>query len=161
MRRLGVDVGGTFTDAVLVDGDRLVTAKAPSTPDDQSRGVLAAVRAALEMRDAHDEINAYLENLTDTRFATGVGIHFGTAVVGEIGHAAKKQFTAIGDTINLASRVESATKTYETDLLVTECVLRHVADRVRLGRSFVAELKGKSGRYSLHEVLGLAGDGAK
>jgi N-methylhydantoinase A len=44
---LGVDVGGTFTDAVLVDGGRLITAKAPTTPDDQSRGVLDAVRAAL------------------------------------------------------------------------------------------------------------------
>src|SRR4051794_1532353 len=45
---LGVDVGGTFTDAVLVDGGRLITAKAPTTPADQSLGVLAAVRAALE-----------------------------------------------------------------------------------------------------------------
>ena len=44
---LGVDVGGTFTDAVLVSGGRVVTAKAPTTPDDQSRGVLAAVRAVL------------------------------------------------------------------------------------------------------------------
>ena len=40
---LGVDVGGTFTDAVLVDGGRRATAKAPTTPDDQSRGVMAAV----------------------------------------------------------------------------------------------------------------------
>jgi N-methylhydantoinase A len=45
---LGVDVGGTFTDAVLLDGDRVVTAKAPTTPDDQSRGVLAAIEAALD-----------------------------------------------------------------------------------------------------------------
>jgi N-methylhydantoinase A len=45
---LGVDVGGTFTDAVLVVGDRLHTAKAPSTPRDQSEGVMDAVRAALE-----------------------------------------------------------------------------------------------------------------
>jgi N-methylhydantoinase A/oxoprolinase/acetone carboxylase beta subunit len=45
---LGVDVGGTFTDAVLVDGGRLITAKAPTTPWDQSRGVLDAVRAALQ-----------------------------------------------------------------------------------------------------------------
>ncbi|MEK6328332.1 MAG: hydantoinase/oxoprolinase family protein, partial [Actinomycetota bacterium] len=44
---LGVDVGGTFTDAVLFDGRALHTAKAPTTPDDQSRGVLAAVEAAL------------------------------------------------------------------------------------------------------------------
>jgi len=45
---LGVDVGGTFTDAVLADGGRIVTAKAPSTPADQSEGVLHAVREALE-----------------------------------------------------------------------------------------------------------------
>jgi N-methylhydantoinase A len=44
---LGVDVGGTFTDAVLFDGERLHTAKVPSTPQDQSEGVMAAVDAAL------------------------------------------------------------------------------------------------------------------
>src|SRR3954468_13009257 len=49
---LGVDVGGTFTDAALIDGDRLVTAKAPSTPGDQSEGVIAAVTAALERAGA-------------------------------------------------------------------------------------------------------------
>jgi N-methylhydantoinase A/oxoprolinase/acetone carboxylase beta subunit len=49
---LGVDVGGTFTDAVLVAGERLHTAKAPSTPRDQSEGVMDAVRAALEAAGA-------------------------------------------------------------------------------------------------------------
>ena len=44
---LGVDVGGTFTDAALLDGDALHTAKVPSTPDDQSRGVIAAVEEVL------------------------------------------------------------------------------------------------------------------
>ena len=46
---LGVDVGGTFTDAVLAFGGRVVTAKAPSTPKDQSEGVMAAVQ---EVRDS-------------------------------------------------------------------------------------------------------------
>ena len=45
---LGVDVGGTFTDAVLAANGRLFTAKAPTTPDDQSRGVIAAIAAVLE-----------------------------------------------------------------------------------------------------------------
>jgi N-methylhydantoinase A len=49
---LGVDVGGTFTDAALLDGERMVTAKAPSTPRDQSEGVIAAVEAALERAGA-------------------------------------------------------------------------------------------------------------
>src|SRR4051812_27380619 len=51
---LGVDVGGTFTDAVLVDDGRLITAKAPTTPADQSRGVLDAVRAALHAAGDRD-----------------------------------------------------------------------------------------------------------
>ncbi|MDX6682032.1 MAG: N-methylhydantoinase [Solirubrobacteraceae bacterium] len=49
---LGVDVGGTFTDAVLATGGRLVTAKSPTTPADQSEGVMAAVAEALERADA-------------------------------------------------------------------------------------------------------------
>ena len=49
---LGVDVGGTFTDAVLATGGRLVTAKSPTTPHDQSEGVIAAVDAALERAGA-------------------------------------------------------------------------------------------------------------
>jgi N-methylhydantoinase A len=49
---LGVDVGGTFTDAVVAVDGRLVTAKAPTTPHDQSEGVLAAVGAALERAGA-------------------------------------------------------------------------------------------------------------
>ncbi len=49
---LGVDVGGTFTDAVLFDGRSLHTAKTPTTPDDQSRGVLAAIEAALDRAGA-------------------------------------------------------------------------------------------------------------
>jgi N-methylhydantoinase A len=49
---LGVDVGGTFTDAVLAADGRLITAKAPTTPEDQSEGVLAAVRAVLKRAGA-------------------------------------------------------------------------------------------------------------
>ena len=62
---LGVDVGGTFTDAVIFDGHALHTAKAPTTPDDQSRGVLAAVDAALERAGATaDRIEAFAHGMT-------------------------------------------------------------------------------------------------
>src|SRR5919204_3114804 len=52
---LGVDVGGTFTDAALLTPHGLITAKAPSTPDDQSEGVLEAVHAALDAAGARPE----------------------------------------------------------------------------------------------------------
>ena len=62
---LGVDVGGTFTDAVLAVDGRLVTAKAPTTPGDQSEGVIAAVDAALE-RAGHsgDRVERFAHGMT-------------------------------------------------------------------------------------------------
>jgi N-methylhydantoinase A len=62
---LGVDVGGTFTDAVLYDGHALHTAKSATTPDDQSRGVLAAVEEALRRADASPEqVQAFAHGMT-------------------------------------------------------------------------------------------------
>src|SRR5579875_3249374 len=62
---LGVDVGGTFTDAVVAFDGRLVTAKAPTTPADQSEGVIAAVQAALTRAGARsDEIDTFAHGMT-------------------------------------------------------------------------------------------------
>ena len=64
---LGVDVGGTFTDAVLYDGRSLYSAKAPTTPDDQSAGVLAAIAAALERAGVGGERGDRLRARNDRR----------------------------------------------------------------------------------------------
>jgi N-methylhydantoinase A len=62
---LGVDVGGTFTDAVLALDGRLITAKAPTTPDDQSEGVMAAVGAALARAGANaDQVKEFSHGMT-------------------------------------------------------------------------------------------------
>jgi N-methylhydantoinase A len=62
---LGVDVGGTFTDAALIADGRLVTAKAPSTPGDQSEGVIAAVDAALEKAGASaGDVERFVHGMT-------------------------------------------------------------------------------------------------
>jgi N-methylhydantoinase A len=62
---LGVDVGGTFTDAVLFDGERLHTAKLPTTPEDQSRAVIAAVEAVIEQAGAAAaDIEAFAHGMT-------------------------------------------------------------------------------------------------
>ncbi len=64
---LGVDVGGTFTDVVLAVDGRLVTAKAPSTPEDQSEGVMTAVAAALERAGrSADEVEDFAHGMTVT-----------------------------------------------------------------------------------------------
>ena len=62
---LGVDVGGTFTDAVLLGADRLVTGKSPTTPDDQSEGVMNAVNEALEAAQAvPDDLERFIHGMT-------------------------------------------------------------------------------------------------
>src|SRR5436190_1317166 len=62
---LGVDVGGTFTDAALLDRDRLHTAKVPSTPDDQSRGVVAAVEEVLGRASAEtSQVEGFTHGMT-------------------------------------------------------------------------------------------------
>ena len=62
---LGVDVGGTFTDAALLTPDALVTAKAPTTPEDQSEGVLRAVGEALDRAGARPEqVERFVHGMT-------------------------------------------------------------------------------------------------
>ena len=62
---LGVDVGGTFTDAALLTPDGLVTAKSPTTPRDQSEGVLNAVTAALDAAGASaSDVSRFAHGMT-------------------------------------------------------------------------------------------------
>ncbi|MCD6725675.1 MAG: hypothetical protein LT070_00330, partial [Solirubrobacteraceae bacterium] len=78
---LGVDVGGTFTDAVLSVDGRLVTAKTPTTPGDQSRGVLEAVRAALDAAGARaQDVRALAHGMTVAADGLRAGDHARAAV---------------------------------------------------------------------------------
>src|SRR5215207_2997424 len=62
---LGVDVGGTFTDAALLTGDRLVTGKSPTTPGDQSEGVMEAVQEALSAAGAEPgDVERFVHGMT-------------------------------------------------------------------------------------------------
>jgi N-methylhydantoinase A len=62
---LGVDVGGTFTDAVLFDGEQLHTAKLPTTPADQSQAVIAAIKAVIELAGAGaEEVETFAHGMT-------------------------------------------------------------------------------------------------
>ena len=62
---LGVDVGGTFTDAVLLDGERMLTGKSPTTPEDQSEGVMNAVSEVLEAADASaGDVERFVHGMT-------------------------------------------------------------------------------------------------
>src|SRR5213078_1351372 len=84
----GVDVGGTFTDAVLVASGRLHTAKAPTTPADQSRGVMAAVEAVLASAGAAPaDVRGFAHGMTVATNALLEGRGARTALVATEGFA--------------------------------------------------------------------------
>lgn len=113
-----------------------------------------AVQAGLEMLDEMKKFNPYLEALFNRGLEMGVGIHYGEAVVGTIGAINNKKMTAIGDSVNFASRIESANKEAGTYLLISEALHAEVKEQFRFGKIARLSVKGKSGEYNLYEVVG-------
>ncbi|MGH9930679.1 MAG: adenylate/guanylate cyclase domain-containing protein, partial [Pyrinomonadaceae bacterium] len=78
-------------------------------PLDDPKHAENAIRCALEMTDTLDAFRKELGDIGG-QFDIGIGIHSGSAVVGLIGSDQRREYTAIGDTVNLASRIEGLTK---------------------------------------------------
>jgi adenylate cyclase len=124
--------------------------------DDPADAPLRAVRAGLGMLEAVEQLRAYLEAVYAMSFRIGVGIHSGEVVVGTVGGAGLRSVTAIGDAVNVASRIEAANKDAGTSLLVSEAVYEQVKGDVVPGRTCVrVALRGRSGEHTLYEIVGI------
>ena len=121
--------------------------------DESSQSCLDAVECGLEMVRDMDDFNDYLRNNFNTEFRIGIGIHYGEAIIGQMGHPENSQFSAIGDTVNIASRVESSTKISDVPMLISDALYNEIKDRTKIGKSVECELKGKVGTHDLFEVL--------
>ena len=128
--------------------------------DDPANGVLNAVQAGLDMLSAVEAMQPYFEAQFRTHLRIGVGLHYGEAVLGAIGTGDRRRLTAIGDAVNVASRVESANKAAGTSFLITQRAYQQVSERITTGLSVQLPLKGKTGVFQLLEVTGLAAVGA-
>ena len=125
-------------------------------PDDAPDAAFRAVSAALTMLEEVEKRSRHFEELYGVSVRIGVGIHQGNVVVGMIGAGERQRMTVIGDAVNFASRIESANKKYGTELLISNEVHRHVADRITVGRQIEhVVIEGKTGQHVLHEVKGL------
>jgi adenylate cyclase len=123
--------------------------------DDPSEGALRAVKAGLELLKAVQNLKPYLEDLYHASIEIRIGLHYGQVVAGKVGSPGHKKVTVIGDTVNLASRVETANKEAGTQFLISEDTYALVEGQVRLGRQVRLTLPGKSGKYNLYEIVGL------
>jgi len=112
-----------------------------------------AVRAGVEMLEELEKLNPYFETLYRHRLRIGIGIHCGCAVVGNLGASKNQTVTAIGDAVNLASRIESANKKVGTNFLISEETYEEVKELAIVNRRILVEIPGKSGEYPLYEVV--------
>ena len=111
-----------------------------------------AVRSALEMCAEMDDMKPYLKTMYGKDFDIGVGIHWGEAVVGDIGAGKSKRLTAIGDAMNFASRVESANKQFQSRLLISEETHDEIKDSLVIKDFMRTNLPGIEGRVTLYEI---------
>lgn len=122
-----------------------------NAPLDLEDYVFCAVKAAIDMRKGADELAKDLQEKYGKTVSFGIGIHCGPAVIGNIGCSFRMDYTAIGDTVNTASRLESRAKPKE--ILVSEAVYEQVQDCVIAEQVGEMELKGKSNKVMTYRII--------
>ena len=114
-----------------------------------------AIRAALGMQYALDTLNRTDLKDIEVKLKSGIGINFGTAFIGHLGHPTHKQFSVIGDPVNVASRIQNETKITETNILISDTIFENVdKESVVIGRKFFNKLDGKENPLNLLELIG-------
>lgn len=120
--------------------------------EDSKNPVLDAINAVREMHTALMQFNKYLNQMYDRSFGIRAGINFGKVIVGNFDTGMMRKISAIGDTVNLASRIETVNKELGTQLLISQSAYEEIQGSVETHKMHRTGLKGKSGQYVLYEV---------
>ncbi len=136
-----METGGTL-DKFTGDG-LMAFWGAPVTMEDHAD---RASRAALDMLGRLEMVNARRQESGQEPFAIGVAVHSGTAVVGNVGHERRLDYTAIGDTVNTTARLEASTKELGAVLLVSRSTVDLLCDDLRSRAMRIGDvtMKGKA-----------------
>jgi class 3 adenylate cyclase/DNA-binding response OmpR family regulator len=111
-----------------------------------------AIYAAIKMLAALDKINSSGSKISQNNIDIGIGINYGECILGNIGFQNKMDYTVIGDTVNLASRVESLTKQYCHPLIITEYVYETTKDKFIHRQIDNVRVKGKEKPVGIYAV---------
>ncbi|MBD2104638.1 GAF domain-containing protein [Leptolyngbya sp. FACHB-261] len=117
-----------------------------------------AVKAALRMRAHLREFNQERVQAGKCPIRIGIGLSSGEVVSGDIGSQKRTQYTAIGDGVNLSSRLESASKNYGCDIVLSEYTYQDCKDIVQVRELDRLVVKGKTQAVTIYELLGAPGE---
>ena len=114
-----------------------------------------AMQTAVEMRDKLAEFNQQRIANGELPIGIGMGIHSDEVISGNIGSSKRMELTSIGDGVNLASRLESASKQYGTDLIISDNTYKEYKDRLYVRELDFITVKGKSEPVIVYELVGI------
>jgi adenylate cyclase len=146
--------GNGVVDKYIGDAIMAVFGAPVPKPDDAKNAVIAAVR----MRQGLRVLNQRLAARGVPELRTGIGIHTGEVVAGNIGSERRMEYTVIGDAVNLASRLESSTKDLGVHVLISEDTWKLVKDVVVTRPVKEITVKGRKQPVMTYEVLGVTGE---
>jgi adenylate cyclase len=124
-----------------------------NAPIADDRHADAACRCALELKSVIDALNAERRTAGKPEFITRIGLHTGEAVVGSVGAAERRQYTAMGDTVNVASRLEGLNKEFGTTILVSAAARNACRDAFEFRALGSAHAKGRMAGIDVFELL--------
>jgi len=124
--------------------------------DNPQQGALKAVQAGLKIAQVcQTKVRPYFQTHYQADFEVGIGLHEGVVVMGAVGYGPWQRPTIIGDVVNLASRIETMTKQFNTAMLISEAIYQQVKSQVTIQGACGVPIRGKTGEYKIYAVTGL------
>jgi len=121
-----------------------------NAPLDQERHEELAVQTALDIETNMLVLNKELKEQGLPKIVIGIGINSGEAVIGNMGSDTRFDYTAIGDAVNTAARLESSTKEYGVDILIGESTINKITQKYKYVRSI--NVKGKRKALKVYTI---------
>ncbi|GEM_PF-301425 len=149
-----IDRAGGVVDKFIGDAIMAIWGAPISTDNDSER----AIDGALLMRKVMIEYNTTRGSPNRPKLKFGIGINTGPVLVGQIGTENRMEYTVIGDTVNLASRIEALNKPFGTDILINEDSYELVRDIYTVEEMPSIRVKGKEKPQKIFAVLGRLDD---
>ncbi len=135
-------------------GDAVMAHWGSITTEGEAIDAQRAVSTAVEMRETLARLNKGWEKRGMLQLSFGIGVNYGEAIVGNLGCEAKMEFSMIGDAVNLGSRLEGVTKSYDIDVCLGEHVAPLVREEFTLRSLDLIIVKGKTKPVEIFTVLG-------